>query len=1184
MTQQALCPRCDSPLPGATPDSLCPKCLLAVAMADSIDQTVEAELPTQTHPGTAKEAAVAQAKPHSSADPTTAWANTPNNQTPLENTATQVASNFVSGSTHLDLQLEYCGESRFSVKHEFARGGLGRVMLARDNNLHRDVAIKEILVDRHVSKSVVDRFLHEAKLTSQLEHPGIIPIHSMGVKENGSPFYVMKLVHGRSLRDSIREFHRSNTDEGNLQLNNLLNILVSVCNAIAFAHSRGVIHRDLKPHNVMVGEFGESIVIDWGLAKLVRTEGYTSIEQPVSHSSSSQRMPILPDQVMHTSAGSIVGTLAYMAPEQARGETNVGPPCDIFALGAILYEILVGKAPYLGIEDRREMLAKVQSADFPPPSAVKPGVPKALEAICLKAMRLDPAQRYATGKDLANDIARWQADEETSAYPDPVWKRCQRWIRRHRTLCGSLAAALTVGLGALGIFVAQDRLQLNRLNSRVVSSWGEGQQLYLQGQLQPAAESLTIALELAEGDTRLETLEHQVADFLEKVKAEIDEQRQRADAQDLLVQFRHDRDQALFKDSLLPLERERAQSASLESLQRALSHFTIAMPWEKDSPLRFLSEEERQEVLDSTDELNFALAEAIAINPSLPADNATLSPDEGLNILSRIQPHHQHTRTYHLLRATLLGRKGQEQEANQSATIAESFKAATAMDHLITGKKQFQDQQYKQAKASFEAALRLDPRRISAQYFAALCELQLGNFKEAVLRFTACEAEKSNYTGIYLLRALAHGELNELELAAEDYNRALRLADSDRSRFALFMNRGVTALRQGKLDDATADFQRARDLDSKDAGPLVDLAEAYRLQGKNSECETHLLQAAKLQPDVAPIHRRLAAFYREQKQFEAALESAEKAIRLDQGLAFSLAVGLVERGRILHALKRFAEAQRDFRTALELRPDYFDAHLHLAHSCFELGALREAIEHFDRYLQESELEAKIEERPSPVAGNQLPPKVVLAMIYRDRGFAKHGIKDVAGAMVDYARAAELAPDPSDPSIDAADHSLFAMMSVRSGLAAVNEAARLARDDFDRALQFDAANPEALSGRAYASVLSDNIESAVQDALRTETLVKDTDQRQLHNVACVYAQAAARIAAQLDKPDRVQQADSYTAKAVRLLDQVIASFPEPLRPAVFRQLQSDRGLDPIRTSSQFTQLCQKYAPASTNGDK
>ena len=289
-----------------------------------------------------------------------------------------------------------------------ATGGIGRVWLAHDSDLGRDVALKELRPERAEHSTLAGRFLQEARITGQLEHPGIIPVYELVCAKDGvQPFYTMRFVKGRTLSEAARAYHdkRSASRADALELPKLLNAFVTVCNTLAYAHSRGVIHRDLKGQNVIVGDF---VVLDWGLAKLVgRPESRADTSAVVLNDAGADSS--------YTMQGQVLGTPAYMAPEQSAGRLDlIDARTDVYGLGAILYEILTGAPPFTG-DSTDEVLRKVREEEPMPPRQLWAGVPPALEALCLRALAKQQADRPAAADDLALEVQGWQEYERRKA-------------------------------------------------------------------------------------------------------------------------------------------------------------------------------------------------------------------------------------------------------------------------------------------------------------------------------------------------------------------------------------------------------------------------------------------------------------------------------------------------------------------------------------------------------------------------------------------------------------------------------------------------------------------------------------------------------------------------------------------------------------------------------------------------
>jgi tetratricopeptide (TPR) repeat protein len=339
------------------------------------------------------------------------------------------------------------GARRFRVLRPHARGGLGQVFVARDEQLAREVALKKMNVRLAGDARSRARFIGEAEVTGRLEHPNIPPVYALGLDRDGQPFYAMRFIEGVSLDEAIKAFHESHAaggDQGGrlLALRKLLGNFIAVCQAVAFAHSRGVLHRDIKPLNVMLGPFGETIVVDWGLAKVVGSPAGDPAPWIARESDRDGTEP-----------GSALGTPSYMAPEQAAGRIDrIDQRTDVYGLGATLYQLLTGVKPFAD-KDEGELRRKVIAGELRPPRDVARDVPRALDAVVRKAMARDPGDRYPSAAALAEDVEHWLADEPVSAWREPLSQRARRFAARHRTALASVMAAVLAALVGLTVVV-----------------------------------------------------------------------------------------------------------------------------------------------------------------------------------------------------------------------------------------------------------------------------------------------------------------------------------------------------------------------------------------------------------------------------------------------------------------------------------------------------------------------------------------------------------------------------------------------------------------------------------------------------------------------------------------------------------------------------------------------------------
>jgi WD40 repeat protein/serine/threonine protein kinase len=422
---------------------------------------------------------------------------------------------------------------KYRLEKIHGKGGLGRIWLARDDRLNRDVALKELHPHQAERPHARRRFLKEAQVTGQLEHPNIVPVYELGDRTGDKqPFYTMRFIKGETMSDGIRRYHerRKASEADRLELSRLLRCFLDVCDAIAYAHSRGVVHRDLKPENIILGAFGEVLVLDWGLAKMLgETE---EIPEGVTLSASL----VQPDN--ETMAGTIMGTPGYMAPEQARGELNlIDTRTDIYGLGAILFEIVTGAQPHRG-ESTIDMIMQIASGDTPRARAIEPSAPRALDAICARAMAKAREDRYPEVRALAADIERWLADERVSVYQETLGQRLARLVRRHGRWVRWVALALV--LVTAGSLVATFVVEGARRDESLAKKSAEEARLAAEKSMQEAYEQRQLAdqkrdlaersLYLAQIHLAQESWERAEIERLEQLLAN---QRPRAGARDL---------------------------------------------------------------------------------------------------------------------------------------------------------------------------------------------------------------------------------------------------------------------------------------------------------------------------------------------------------------------------------------------------------------------------------------------------------------------------------------------------------------------------------------------------------------------------------------------------------------------------------------------------------------------------
>ena len=393
---------------------------------------------------------------------------------------------------------------RYSFDALLGRGGMGEVWRVSDRHLERDVALKRMR-SRDAKPEALARFLREAQLSGSLEHPNIVPIYDLGVDSEGAMFFTMRRLRGRSLAELLE------AGELGSQLERLT-IFRKVCDAMAFAHARGVIHRDLKPDNVMVGEYGEVMVLDWGLAKRLdeRTTGVPTGPPLLMDSSSLAALAQAAEASLApadgedsesstlTHAGALMGTPAFMSPEQALGQTHlVDTRTDIYALGILLYVLLTGERPFRG--QVAALLFQISQGQFDPPSA-RAEVPRELEAIVLEAMAREPERRYASVAAPNSDIQAYLERRPVSVVRYRAWQRAQKWAGRNRRTV--IAAATTGALGLAALFVGGSVYLRDVASARDRAEQARGEALSARDQATSARDQATAARDHANASER----------------------------------------------------------------------------------------------------------------------------------------------------------------------------------------------------------------------------------------------------------------------------------------------------------------------------------------------------------------------------------------------------------------------------------------------------------------------------------------------------------------------------------------------------------------------------------------------------------------------------------------------------------------------------------------------------------
>lgn len=409
-------------------------------------------------------------------------------------------------------------DRQYRVVDEVARGGMGVVHRVWDDSLGRHVAMKVIRGQDEIGSSPVDsidsatyqRFVREAEITGQLDHPGVVPIHELGVDERNRTYFTMRLIDG----DNLHHIYQLVKDEqSSWTQTRAVGVIINVCDTIAFAHSRNIIHRDLKPANVMVGQFGETYVMDWGLAKARGTPADNLDDAKAENTKAvgSGSCSIYPHD--ETMDGSILGTPAYMPPEQAAGKINMlDDRSDVYSIGAMLYELLAGNRPYKDLDPPPRGLQLIQTVVGQSPtslSVLDPKCPAELVAICEKAMARSQSDRYATAQEMSEDLRAYREGRVVQAHRTGPWIELRKWIGRNRALSTAMVSAVLIAIAGLGAVISIERSkneELKTANEKTTKERNHAQSLYFAQRAKDAIQAdPALALLLAQESLRLDT-------------------------------------------------------------------------------------------------------------------------------------------------------------------------------------------------------------------------------------------------------------------------------------------------------------------------------------------------------------------------------------------------------------------------------------------------------------------------------------------------------------------------------------------------------------------------------------------------------------------------------------------------------------------------------------------------------
>jgi tetratricopeptide (TPR) repeat protein len=1076
----------------------------------------------------------------------------------------------------------------YEILSELGRGGMGVVYKAVQTRLKRVVALKMILSGAQAGATDESRFRTEVEAVARLQHPNIVQVYEVG-SHDGKSFCSLEFLEGGSLDRRLK---------GEPQPAPLAaRITETLADAMEAAHRSGIVHRDLKPANVLLGgapgaplEQCTPKICDFGLAKR------------------------LDDDSHQTRSGAILGTPSFMAPEQAEGRVHeIGPASDVYALGAILYDLLTGRPPFKGATVF-DTLEQVRSREPVPPSQLQPKVPRDLETICLKCLHKDPRRRYASARDLAEDLHRFRNNEPILARPTGNVERLLKWARRRPAVAALLVVVVVAVVGVVGgvLYAAESQRRAAELDRKLAEQRLEGQEqrertrgkvrgLVKEAQGDMARESwddanqaLSNAEQLIASDAELDEMRPDVDDLRKQVNGRRDQQANHK-------RFNELRDEALFHATLSIGEDLAANlRATAEKARAALALYGIRT--DTDTPPVIdpaLKPDEREEIRNNCYLLLLVLADAVGQpRPGQTEKELAGSAEDALRILRRADRFGLDTQAGHRRRARYLSRLGKKDEATAEARKAAGHAPTLALDYYLVGDDYYKEGDLEEAARHFENVLALKPGDFWARYYLAVCYVRVGRAAEARAFLTSCLSQRKDFVWLYLMRGFANNLLKDNRAAEDDFRHAadmLTQTPNNEGLYALYTSRAVLRYRQKEIASAVDDLRRAIEIRPGRYQAHLTLAQIYQTQAaedfkhvlpvcpapyqvcavlgqlwqgerNRDEALRHFNEAIRLEKDSVFLYRNRARLHLERNDLERALadfeEAARKASADPTTDPHDLARLRVECAKVLLLRKRYPEALRACDAACAAWPQFADAYLYRAKALLELPADDEA-----------QRTRSYQEAVASLASYQRTGGRPRAEVYLARAQALARLHEYPKAIEAYTLAIELRPR------DAALH------AARGWLHLATRAPDLARNDFDQAIALNPRDADAYNGRGHARVTEGDYKRAVADADEAVRLGGDNarflmDAARTYGLAMSHADEEVARLPPLTKLSEVEAArrlrTEYGRKAVGLLARALRRLPEAERAAFWRErVMGDSALALVRQSDEFRRLRAEY---------
>jgi len=1045
----------------------------------------------------------------------------------------------------------------YELLGELGRGGMGVVYRARQRGLGRMVALKMVL-NSQASQEELDRFMLEAHAVATVEHPNIVQIYDVG-EYKGLPYFSLEFVDGGPLDSKLNNEPQDPVFSAT--------IMAKVCRAMGFAHSKKILHRDLKPANVLLTKGGEPKITDFGLAKQMDA----------------------PDEG-HTKAGSIMGTPSYMPPEQAEGKakdlTNLA---DVYSLGALLYEFITGRPPFKG-RTLLETLQHVRTKEPVAPSQLQPSVPPDLQTVCLKALEKDPAKRYPSAEEMAEDLEAYLRGDPIKARPTSRLEKTLRWARRNKPQAALIAMGFTMfflmitsGFVFLGLDAHNQRLRAERFET--IEGQRKDAEVLLLGAIDKGekgdwGQSLAgcnLALVALGDSTDLNEIRQRIQEQFDLSQAHI-ETDTRAAQFDALVE------KAYFSATDLTGKTPFQNTDDvLEYSEGALRLFGVGLGDEKFHPKfgeHFL-EAQKKRILEECGALLLLIS-----SRQLDKDfNQNKSLERALAVLNLAKQAGSGEKIRHLYMAQYhqaLSNRGDKK--HQALADAERLEASKVdpqgpREWFFLGDELFRKGEFEKASEAFAKASRLRPIDFWPTYYQAVSAIRTESWAEARALLLNCLGKKDNFGFCHVLIGITEGKLKQFDDSKRSFDRAVALLGGETQ--GVLVNRGAMFFDQGKLQNAEQDLRKSIKLEPNNWIALDNLGVLLRSQQKYLEAETCFLQAEKVAGKELGPMRHLAGIMGEldPPRWNDSGKILEKVVAREKDPS-KLANDLMALARV-----KIAEMDLDGARAILDKALGYDkqnaliwllngwvvneiaSKKDLVNRSSSLADYKLALESYNRGF-ELAAQGKSDEVGAKVMADyfkKLSPKSeeesIESKLLRARGFIKDRLGDYGSALADYTRSLELNRNQSG-------------LRTRRGMNLITNWRAIALEDFNQGIKLNPNDRELYAGRCYVEALEGNHKAAAKDAGIATGGMGSVPWHVRVNTAAGMAQAY-RVAKNPPRGGIVASPETqerYLVMVWGLLEKAMNSQPSAQRASWWSEyIESDDAFDPVRGMTEWNDL-------------